>query len=900
MKRQAVLLYRSGAFAFLFCFAANAAGFSAPAEQGFDREMNELETLIAERRAGSAPPDAAGAGNAQEETEEASDAGAPATAQEKSVYQPVVPAEPSPIPAEEPPLPPPAPGASAPWDPVSRELNRLDKEIKRRVKVTGRYRMAMGGGQHRHLTLTQADADLQDRDFHYLFGERQYNTFDPAIYNHLDLGLEADLTDKLSVYTRFVFDPWSYVGTTGDQDISEAGGLDRFNVNLKYFGANDSTVGEIYRAHFRNIASFPTVKTVDNKVPPLLITGVPDQGLVYRSTPLAIDHEFRPWSRGWVDYKEETWHTRVFAVAGEEQAFTTDDPMGLSNTKDFWQPSPWTARWVPIKVFADMNIPGVQGAVARGHYSDVEAFNAKTSYGEHLTLLRGVSLEADLGRAYAGGMIAAPWSPWEDYSDVNNLPGVLRLKHQVTPQWMVGGLYGFRVGLIDKEPDAYNQVISLDTKYAVTADTDLTAQIAGSRDDIDRLTAGNRRSEFGFRSDVEGMAYKGGLASEFDHPGGHSNYKFDFTWMDNDFRPHLSQYRALSDDNFWGKHITFHEYGPDLEYFRIGTGVDIGRFVFRNTLKTSMWDENLMSLFDARHVRSTDKTSFIENVMREELTYRIDPQWKAKGFTRWVILPRTVTDVEPFLNDFTFIDAYNLPEPELQNLAIDPGLDPSRFEIAGGLQYQPSERWTLEGSFTRTNDIPDFPRGLQNDVFLAAAYPDPDTPNVLIDKVQNFLYGQQFYDLPPYEFFSVFKEKVIWRPQNNMAWTFHAAQNGYKLWGPIDEMVNHQGVSLDYRYSDRLSFFTDYTHSYLADIPHLIDSGFSELNFHNHHNVYASMKYQVNPHAMLIFTYGVFGETVYDIEGHGSRYLNPFSVSEFSLPTVDTEHLFRVSLEGDF
>ena len=796
------------------------------------------------------------------------------------------------------PAPQPEPVRAEP-SPPNAQVRELEEAVRQKIRTSGHYRVGMGGGRSRTFSFNDADADLQDRDGHYLFGERLNNTYDPAIFSSYRLDVDADVTDRVSAYGEIVADPWSYVGTTGDVRIPEAtSGLDSAVINLKYFGSNNSTIGEIYRADFRNFVSTPfSVEANDGYTTPFTMNGISDLGLRYDVPALELDYEFRPLRKLWVDYQADDWHMRVFALAGQDQVMTTDDPLGLSNTKDFWQPSPWTAKWVPLKRFADFGTTDVNGSIARGHYSDIEAFNAKTSYGEYLSLLRGVSMEADLGRAYAGGMIAAPFTPWDGYDEVNNLPGVFRVKHQVTPRWMVGGLYGFRVGLIDNEPDAYNQVISLDTSYALDPNVKVYGQMAGSRDEIDRLGQGNRRSPDGFKSDVEGLAYKGGVEADFDHAEGHSNFKADATWMDSDFRPHLSQYKALKDDNFWGRHMTFHEYSGDLEYFRLGTGADIGRTALRGTLRTDMMDKRLKNLFDVRHVRTTDKMSFIENVMRDEISYQLTPQLKAKGFGRWHLLPETETDVEPSLADFFFIDVYNGVQPKLQNDMIDPGLDPSKLSLGGGLQFAVNDAWTLEGTYERTNDIPDFPRALQNNVFLRNPVPDPNDPNILLDEVQYFVYHQDVYDLPPYDYFDIFKENVIYSPAHGLTFTFHAAQNGYELWGPIDEMVHHQGVSIDYRMTEQVSFFMDYTHSVIGNVPRWINTNFTELDFEDHHNVYAAVKYRIRPAMALNLEFGVFGET---FGRESAKPLNPFSISEFSLPTIDTEHLFRFSLEGDF
>ncbi|MFT7638218.1 MAG: hypothetical protein ACI9Y8_002009, partial [Candidatus Omnitrophota bacterium] len=174
-------------------------------------------------------------------------------------------------------------------------------------------------------------------------------------------------------------------------------------------------------------------------------------------------------------------------------------------------------------------------------------------------------------------------------------------------------------------------------------------------------------------------------------------------------------------------------------------------------------------------------------------------------------------------------------------------------------------------------------------------------PQVNLDRVQQFLYSQYIYGLPPYDYFHITKERVIYKPNDNMQFIFHAAQNSNRLWGPIDENFNHQGISWDWQINDRLGFFFDYTHSLLADIPRFIATANNptpELNFNSHHNVYGRLKLQLNQNAFLNMEYGVFGNTLYG--GSSAVPINAFAVTNFSLPTIDTEHLLRVSLEGEF
>ncbi len=138
---------------------------------------------------------------------------------------------------------------------------------------------------------------------------------------------------------------------------------------------------------------------------------------------------------------------------------------------------------------------------------------------------------------------------------------------------------------------------------------------------------------------------------------------------------------------------------------------------------------------------------------------------------------------------------------------------------------------------------------------------------------------------------------MIYRPDERVTFTFHSAQNSYKFAAGIDDNINHQGLSVAYQTSKSLKFFMDYTRSSLIDVPNLIASNFNVNNlmdYNEHHNFYASMDYRINASQVFRAEYGVFGL------GFNAPQVSPYSTASFSLPTIDTEHLFRVSLTGDF
>lgn len=755
-----------------------------------------------------------------------------------------------------------------------------------RIKMSGRYRLAAGFESDGEGVLNRAHADLQDRNFRYLFGERQANTYDPAIYSQYLLNVDFSPREKWNFYTQIVVDPWSWVGSTGDQYLRETGaGNSTLRYNLKYFGAYNSTLNEAYRASTGDLVGFPLMETHKGNTGEMTVRGFLNSNgsqSVWNIPATNIDYEFRPFRKAWLDYTQEQWHARAFILADQTQALTSDDPLGLSNHKDYWQQSPWLYQYQPLQHFSD-------GTITRGFYNDSLSFLATDSEGNRLVLLRGFSVEGIIEdkATYFTATVAAPYTPWDEhYFDYDNIPGAMRIKHQASERLMLGGTYAFRYGLVDDSIADKSQVFGIDFKYNLNKDVALKGEIANSYRERDL------REDTAVSSNLKDFAYKGELEANFDHKNGSTEFSFSYTQMGKEFQPVLSRYTDTRDDDYWSKHLSFTEYTPELEAFRIGDGVDINRSVFRVRWKEKWFKDRFVNLFDVRNVHTAETWGYKETVLRDEITYRFTNQLTAKGMFRWQGLPKSNPYLEPFISNYYFIGFEDPWSLQYQNVAVPDGKDPSRFTYAGGLQYVFNQKWTVEGFTEISNDLPDFPRGLLNSNFRDA---NQRIEGILTSRITNFLYGQgPFGGVPPYEYHTLFRERLIYKPDDKITVTFHAAQNGYKFASGIDDNINHQGVSVTFDYSKKLRLFADYTHSNEIDVAHLIASNYTESNFDDHHNLYASMDYQVNLNTVFRAEYGVFGL------GTNAPIVTPYSVSTFSLPTVDTEHLFRISLTGDF
>lgn len=780
------------------------------------------------------------------------------------------------------------------------------------VRIWGRYRLAAGADSE-DLILNDANSvsniqGLQGPQSDYLFGEQLNNTYDKAIFSQYLLNVDFEATKNLDFYTQIVVDPWSYVGTTGEQVTrNNQNSSITLRYDLKYFGAFNSTIKEVYRNPITDRITFPYIKQKDGHLSGVTVVqgmddydGVPGnkRGLTFNIPEHELDLDLRPFRKMWADYKQDDWHLRIFPLADESQALTSDDPLELSNHRDYWQQSPWLYQYRPVQYFSDHSIK-------RGYYSDALSYFARDSEGNRLVLLRGVSYEANFGKTYISATGAAPYTPWdEDYFSPDNIPGAVRIKHQATDRFMIGGLYTFRSGLIDNSVADYDQVVGVDGQYQVTDNVVFVGEVAGSHREIDLKT------DEATRTSTEGYAYKGEFRGDYDHAhdDGHTEWKLSYAQMDRGFEPRNSLYLSTRDDRFWGTHISFDEH-PDIDPFKLGDGLDVNRWVVRANWKEKLFKERFFNEFDVRNVHRVDPVNYVnpvnnrweemddtnvETVFRDEITVRLNPRVTSKTLWRWKHVPRTKTGVEPEFTGYYFpkddIDLYDF---YVVNGAVSGGQDADQLTLSQGFQYVIDPQLTVEGVYEYTNAIPDFPRGLLNEFYRN---PVERVDGILLDRMQNFMYSQGgvLKAAPPYDFFNIWRERVIYRPESRVTWTLHAAQNEYLAAGGIDDNINHVGLGVEFVQSKKLRWFADYTYSRQIDLPRYVATAEREAIFGGHHNFYASFDYRLNAATVLRGEYGVF------LLNSPLAVTNPYNAGFFSLATIDTEQLFRVSLTGEF
>ncbi len=776
---------------------------------------------------------------------------------------------------------------------ASRELDRIEKifcapferfdnlveetnEKIAPVKISGEYRMAAGASSDK-VTAKFADSDLAERNWRYMdAGQGRFNCFDPVIYNRFRMDLETETEGPFDAYASLVVDPWSFRGTSRTVDITGTGTGGIAEVQLKYFSSNRRALNETYRTTTGDSLGIPEMKVVDDWTTG--ITKATEWSNNFPIPALEIDREFMPIRKLWFDIGEideefeEGIHLRVFPWASQDQALTTDDPLMLSNRHNYWEVSPWLWEWEQYQVFSETD------AFKPGAWSDTLPYRARDSEGYYLTYLRGASLEARGDKFSLQATVAPPLSPWDDYQIVNNIPAAARLKFFPWEEIMLGSTYTFRTGYTGGKEDVFSNTVAVDTEIKINPQATFRAEAAMSRSNTDQTSEVNRWRNC---NKDTGQAYRAEVLYESE-AGGESfdslQLKAAGTYMGKDFDTPLSNYTQTRDDMFWGKHISFAEPMEAYEPFRIGDGIDADRYLGELDLRSKLLEEDLELLLNLRRVHRASNDKYIETVVRGEGAYKVSPKLSAKLLVVNRDLPDTVANYDPLI-------VKSNGDPYL-NYKIEDGKDPSTLTGGLGLKYDFTEEISLTGIYERSNDLPDFPRALLNDI----AYIGTRTEGgIVYDDLGNQLYGQDFFPLPPYDYFDIYKCKLGWQATEDLALRLNYTRNTFKYAGPIDDNVNHVGFETDYSLSEDWAFSFRYAYSKFIDVYRQnLGEG---IHYDGHHNFYTEARYDIAEDTRLRLQYGTHG------------YFNPAAgeySTGWSLATVDTEHLFRIFIDGKF
>lgn len=780
------------------------------------------------------------------------------------------------------------------------------------VKVSGEFQTSFGIDSEGDFIWKRANWDLNELDWRLLSTnayDNRANTYDPAIYTRLMLELDGE-TDEDSDYTcsfhaKFDLSPWSFVGKSDKVKITGMGASDSAEVQLLYWAATGYTVNQtVYTLVDGAGMAIPEIKVEDGKTVPTTLESTwtaPWSGAYFELPELKIKREFWPLRELWVDFKTENTKLRIFPAALEDQALTSDDSLGISNHKIFWEESPWLDAWAPGH-FNDGS--GAQDFF-KGYWDDSLSWFTRDSRGVRLTNLRGVSFSWFTEDTDLDFTVASPKTLWQDYESFNSYAAALRVKQRIYDNLQIGTTDTIKLGYDENSLDALSHTSGIDVEYGLSDNTKVSLEVAASMSEQDRTTS--------YQTEKRGNAVKFSLINSSQDDIFGKNYfgiipkrnssdpfyrlRLEFTHMDEGFEAALSNYKETRDDMFWSRHIHFGQpfkyyysglYQPTLNWYdiepaRIGDGIDYGRDVigFRVEGVNSL-DGKFDWLFDTRNVHLANGQYF-ENVSRFEYAYRVIPKFTAKFLGIYHNKPKTTEGIDPFVFDAKTGQTYI-------NNEIEEGKDPSLATISLGGEYKLTRDISFHGIWEHTNDstvaYDNFPRAILRDT----SFDTYSNYGMTFREQINFLYGQENFPQPPYPFFNIFKAGIDYQVFDKLRVGIDWTKNDYKFAGQIDSNINHTGIEIEYFPSDKLSFYFKYVYSKWNDINRIL---YPEGDLcQDHHNFFFETKYQPTSSDEIIFQYGVFtkGEV-------GELLFDPYGGT---LSVLDTQHIFRIFYRKTF
>ncbi|MFA5157046.1 MAG: tetratricopeptide repeat protein [Candidatus Omnitrophota bacterium] len=786
------------------------------------------------------------------------------------------------------------------------------------VKVTGeaQIRVGMDSGD---AVWKRANWDLNERNYRRnsdsAFDNKE-NTYDPRIYDRMAVKLEKGNNEEgLSFYSNVVVDPWSFTGKSAKTTVSSAFG-DTAEVELKYWSNTGYTINEkAYTTSLGNSFNLPEIKVKDGRTDAFTKAGdytipVSDSFTIPATK---IYYQFQPVRELWAGYNSDIFSAKFYPLAYENQASTFDDPLRLSNNRQWWEDSPWIRRWTPGR--RNSGLTPVD--FTRGYWDNTLSFYTRDSEGQRLTGLRGLDLQLT---PWEGTSIvsnfATPKDLWQDYSDADNIISATRLKHRIWDSLNIGATYTARLGFeTEKEyrTDAKNYVAGGDINYEPINGIMASAEVAASKSYYDL-------SDDQFKSEKGGNAYYFSLIGRFPFASvintkyGYdgiqpdekdrffNKFRFFVSRMDESFDQSLSSYVETRDDEWWGRHLNFRQpfrffyegdqgegkllTWDDVKNRKVGNGIDIGRNTIGLRIESQLWDKQVDNLFDVRNVHGTNG-KFIENVVRDELTWQANEKLTTKMLGIYNKLPRTTAGLDPFLFD-------PLTRQYYANSEITDGLDPTLKTGSLGLEYALNDWMTVNGIWEYTNDYTlgydGFPRSILSSTDMGSTFSEYDNQ---YRQERAFLYSQQFFPKPPYDFYNIFRTGLTLTPSEKWQFYLDYTRNSYEKAGQVDGNLNHIGLEVSYSPTPKLGIFFKYIYSRWQDLDKLI-AGSTKL--YSHHNAFIELMYRKSELENFVFQYGEASRNPYE-GGLLNVGWDPYGSS---VETLDTEHIFRLYYRRKF
>lgn len=773
----------------------------------------------------------------------------------------------------------------------------LNKESSA-VTFKGEYQTSFGveGGD---IFWKRAKGDLSEENWRILSDQaynRRENTFDPAVYSRLKFEVDSSQEQGWGFHSNFDISPWSFIGKSRKTTVTNGG--DSFDVEYRYGANSRYTINETVYSNINGDAlNLPELKVVDGKIPSATITS--RNGNVLTVPELEIDRKVWPVRELWFDYINEGTKLRVFPVGMESSAYSSDDPLSLTNNHTYWEESQWLINWKP----GTYNSGAAPVDFSKGWWDDSIAYATRDSTGTRLTSLRGFSLKLNSAKSMLDFTAASPKELWQEYDSFNTFATALRGKYFWQDDLTLGFVYGSKLGYNKKSLDTFNHFLGVDFNLSLGSNTELFFETATSRTEQDRKSdykTEKRGNSFQVKlvnssSETSGKKYFG-IAPEKKE----AFYKLGltFTHMDEGFESSLASFRETRDDTFWSRHLSFRQpfkryfsglteplmSWDSVKVFRIGDGIDYGRDTINFRIEAeNLLDQKLDTLFDIRNVHSSEG-KYVENVTRLEVTYQPVDKLTTKLLGLWQDLPKTKGGYDPFVVDPQSDEFY-------QNASVEDGKDPSLKTISLGANYD-FLRW-LEASFTweHTNDstlaYDNFPRRLLDSTPWFATY--SEYGNTYRKEVFG-LYDTSYFPAAPYSYFDIFKVGMGLKPKDNLEIYLDYTRNEYEWSQIIDDNMNHIGIEVSYLPIEKLGLYGRYVYSKANDISELNEN--VQIENRAHHAFFSEARMMLREDSELVAQYGVG-----NIAGIAESTYSPFGGG---LATLDTQHIMRLYYRRKF
>ena len=776
------------------------------------------------------------------------------------------------------------------------------------TEIHGEIRLGIGYDvSNNDLIWKRANFDLNEKNWRLISWNQlnnRSNTYDPAIFDSLSFDIDVEPKESnFSYHANLTIDPWSFIGKSDKITlVSTSGGpsgvYDLMDVQLLYWSNTGYSVNQLVDTLRKgDLAAINEYKIHNGYIPATTITS--KGGQTFNLPQTNIHKWFFPVREFWVNYEpSDNLKVQVFPYALEDKALSSDDPLALSNNHIWWEESPWLANWKPGHLNTDTTDqwgwPTTPDDFTKGYWDDALAFQVRDSEGKRLTALRGFSIDLAEDNTEMQFVLASPKTLWQDYDTFDALPGSFRLKHFLSDNFYMGMTDNIHLGFVDAgKVDAYNTVSANDIGLLINPGLLVKAEHAfsysvqdRSNDDYDTKSRGNAYdlSIFGTTNNIESpdIDY---FAIQPDENEYFFKTRLRMTRMDKGFESSLANYHETRDDQFWSRHITFREPMDftdikycDIEPFRIGNSIDYGRYVIDWRTDSSFWNGRLTGLTDIRNAHATSSNKYIETVARTEWSYQATDKLETRLLLVGHHLPKTTGGVDPYITT---------GEGEfITNTNIEDGLDPSGYTTSIGLKYDFSKYLSWNGAWEYTNDfgagIDNFPRHILTDASMTTF----QNYGMTYREVYSFLYGQNHFPSPPYQYVNIFRTGFDITP--NDQWNIYVdfTRNPYEYAGPIGDNMNHLGLAVSYFPTEKLGLFTKYTWSRIKNINDAVFN-VDNIEMENHHNIFFETQYLFDEDNKLSFSYGV-GPSIYSAYASSTPFLGS------TTPTIDTQNIFRL------